>query len=50
MLREKNTVGLAGAGGWSGVRGNYCSAGRPTEHSDYRPNVENFPFHHQADW
>ena len=29
MVWEKNTVGLAGAGagGWSGVRGNYYSAG-----------------------
>ena len=29
MVWEKNTVGLAGAGagGWSGVRGNYCSTG-----------------------
>jgi len=29
MLWEENTVGLdeARAGGWSGVRGNYCSAG-----------------------
>ena len=27
MVWEKNTVGLAGAGGWSGVRGKYCWAG-----------------------
>ena len=27
MVREKNTVGLTGASGWSGVREKYCLAG-----------------------